>query len=150
MVTTSSAVLAASMAVYHRPVAVSRTRPTIGEMAEIFLEVSCIGSISLMRCMTKPAINMLGAPRVGIRLHTRFVYSENTCTGLMALSASAKQLTSDLLIFSMLCQSRRWPLGNVTPSDARTTVTVERPKSGDISTEGCDCCLALSRGSVWM
>lgn len=32
----------------------------------------------LMRCITNPAINMLGAPRVGIRLHTRLVCSEKT------------------------------------------------------------------------
>src|SRR5947209_12589152 len=104
----------------------------VGAMAAIFLAVSCIGSMSLMRCITKPAMSMLGAPLVGIKLHTRFVYSENTCIGLAALSSSMKQLTSDLLIFSMLRQSRRSPFGNITLSDVSVTITVDIPRSGDI------------------
>src|SRR5258708_15770384 len=121
------------MAVCLRSVGVSNTRPAMGEIAAIFLLVSCMGSISLMRCITKPAISMLGAPFVGMRLHTRFVYSENTCMGLMVLFAKIKQLTSDLLIFSMLCQSRCSPFGNSTPLAVRVTLTLLRLKSGEIS-----------------
>src|SRR6266487_4421003 len=95
-----------------------------------------------MRCITKPAMSILGAFSVGIRLHMRFVCSENTCMGLMSPFSTRKQLTEDLLIFSMLCQPSCSSFGKRTPVDVVCAITVVIPKSGEISREDCPFCLA--------
>jgi len=64
-VTTWSAVLAACMAVYPNPVAVSSTRPTIGLMVPTLARVSWWGLLSLIRCMEMPEISKVGALCVG-------------------------------------------------------------------------------------
>src|SRR3989442_14388311 len=103
----------------------------MGEIVAIFLNVSCIGSVSTMRCIVKPAINMLGVRLVGKRLQKRLVYSENTWIAFMVPSSIRKQLVCDFLIFSMFCHVNCSPLGNMMPSGVRVTITVEMPKSGE-------------------
>src|SRR5574341_195554 len=68
IVITCIAVLAASMAVYPRPVVVSSTYPLTGAIALILLKVSLYGFVPLIRCIGIPEINMVGADSVGIKL----------------------------------------------------------------------------------
>ena len=85
----------------------------------------------MIRCMVKPATNMVGAPAVGIRLQTRFVIAEKIWifSGLPPLMA--KQPFSESLISSMASQSRCSPFGRERPSGPSVASIAVSPRSGD-------------------